>query len=124
MSKQRISVFLPGESHIFGAALGKKHVQALLNDYLAGSVPVDVISEREILMQQLIKYLKGLLVGVVVFAGFLASVLAAYWLLKIFRVPAEIAIACKILAFFILCCGEYGAIRYMYKITRDFVRSL
>lgn len=124
MIRWGISAFLPRESHILGATLGKKHVQVILNDYLTGSVPVDVVLEREILMQQLIEYLKELLVGVVVFAAFLVSCLVIYWLLKIFRVPAEIAIACKILALWILCCGEYAAIRYIYKSTREFIRSL
>lgn len=139
MVKSETSVFVPFGYHIFHNMFGKSYVQAILNNYLAGSVHMDSILEREILMPQLIiKYLKGLLLrftqlvvylielamGVAVVVGlFWASVLT-YRVLGSVWVPVVIEIVCQVVSLAILILGASAAVWFMYVVTCDFIRRV
>jgi len=75
MFTSETSVFMPVKEYILLTIFKESYDRAITNDYPAGGVLVNVVSESESLM---IEYKKGLIQGVVVFVGLLISALITY----------------------------------------------
>lgn len=139
MAKSGRGVLVSVEEHILLTIFGRSYIQSVLYDYRAGSVQKDLILERDILMLQLIiKYLKGLLLhfvqlvvylvelamGVAVVVGFFWSSVLIYRALRSVGVPVVIEIVCQVVSLAVLIFGAYAAVYFMYVVTRDFIRRV